>query len=561
MTTQTHPAPFRAAVVQTLASLGDVNENIRLLEHYTREAVRRGAKLVVFPECMNTGYLFDSIEHARDLAEPLDGPFATTMKRLARQHGLHIASGFTELGDNGEVFNSGVLFDPSGSLILHYQKQFLATHDQNWFDWGQNGCPVVDTELGRLGLLICFDGRIPEIARTLALQDVDVVVDMANFFTMDQADLWTRTRAWENGVWIVAGTKAGVERSIYYPGGSMIVDPEGHVHAYMNWDDHGVACAEVDPMAARNKRWEGGGDRFQDRRPDLYGILAQPLEDTPAGQILNQPIIPSEATSKTAAVQAHMTTAEGSLQAALEMVEHAARLGVKLIALPQFANAEHWLPEERAAREAAERTNTVLEYLAGVCSRWSCTIVAPLVERDGEKLFSTAFVIGPGGAVQGKYQQTHVEPECRGWCEPGDTLPVFETDWGRFGVLLGYDGRFPETARALALKGADAVVWAAGWRDARDRTLLTAPKAEDNRVFLVAANRTDTPYPGGSFVIQPTGLPDWNVDRVAPRQMRHGAVMPGFMNLALARQKMMIPGVDMLANRFVKTYSDLVKSA
>lgn len=561
MTKQTPPKPFRAAAVQTLATLGDVNENIRLLESYTREAVRRGAKLVVFPECMNTGYLFDSAEHARALAEPLDGPFATTMKKLARQHGLHIASGFTERGTNGEVFNSGLLFDPSGALILHYQKQFLATHDQNWFAWGEQGCPVVDTELGRLGLLICFDGRIPEIARTLALQDVDVLVDMANFFTMDQADLWTRTRAWENGVWIVAGTKAGVERSIYYPGGSMIVDPEGHVHGYVNWDDHGVACADVDPMASRNKRWEGGGDRMRDRRPELYGILAKPLAETPAGEILDRPIVPSEATSKAAAVQAHMTTSAGSLSGALDMVEHTARLGVKLIAMPQFANADHWLPDERTAREASGRTQEVLDHLSGVCSRWRCTVVAPVVEADGETLYSTAFVIGTDGAIQGKYRQSHVEPECRSWCTPGDSLPVFETDWGRFGILLGYDGRFPETARALALAGADAVVWAAGWRDARDRALLTAPKAEDNRVFLVAANRTDTPYPGGSFVIPPTGLPDWNLDRVAPRQTRHGAVIPGFMNLALARQKMMIPGVDMLANRFVSTYSELVKSA
>ena len=561
MTDMKHIKPFRAAAVQTLATLGDVSENIRLLEHYTREAVRRGAKLVVFPECMNTGYLFDSIGHARELAEPLDGPYATAMKKLARQYGLHIASGFTELGANGEVFNSGLLFDPSGSLVLHYQKQFLATHDQNWFAWGENGCPVVDTELGRLGLLICFDGRIPEIARTLALQKVDVVVDMANFFAMDQADLWTPARAWENGFWIIAGTKAGVERSIYYPGGSMIVDPEGQIHSYIDWDDHGVACADIEPMASRKKCWEGGGDRMLDRRSELYGIIAKPVDETPAGEILKEPIIPAEATAKAAAVQAHLTKSPDSLTAALDMVEHAARLGVKLIALPQFSNADDWLPDERSAREASQRTEEVLDHLSGVCSRWRCTVVAPVVEAERGSLYSTAFVIGTDGAIQGKYRQSHVEPECRSWCTPGGDLPVFETEWGRFGILLGYDGRFPETARVLALAGADAIVWSVGWRDARDRTLLATPKAEDNRIFLIAANRTDTPYPGGSLVIPPTGFPDWDLNRVAPRQKRHGAVMPGFMNLALARQKMMIPGVDMLANRFIATYSDLVESA
>ena len=57
------------------------------------------------------------------------------------------------------------MLDRKGEVAIHYHKQFLATHDQNWFAFGERGCPVVDTDLGRIGLLICFDGRIPEIAR------------------------------------------------------------------------------------------------------------------------------------------------------------------------------------------------------------------------------------------------------------------------------------------------------------------------------------------------------------------------------------------------------------
>src|SRR5882672_9097461 len=77
---------FRAAVVQTLAVLGDLDENIRRMREYTAEAVRQGAKLVVFPECMNTGYLFDSVAHCRALAEPVTGRYAEAMSVLARKH-------------------------------------------------------------------------------------------------------------------------------------------------------------------------------------------------------------------------------------------------------------------------------------------------------------------------------------------------------------------------------------------------------------------------------------------------------------------------------------------
>src|SRR5262249_59858564 len=146
-----------------------------------------------------------------------------------------------------------IMLERKGEVAVHTHKQLLATHDQNWFSFGERGCPVVDTDLGRMGLMICLDGRIPEIARSLALQGAEIIVDMANFFAMDQADMWGPARCYENGVWLVAATKAGYERSIYYPGGSMIVDPKGRVAAKMPDDSHGVIVAHVRPQVAPGK--------------------------------------------------------------------------------------------------------------------------------------------------------------------------------------------------------------------------------------------------------------------------------------------------------------------
>ena len=155
---------FRAAAVQTLARLGDFDHNIALATQYVEDAVRQGAELVVFPECMDTGYLFDSAEHCRELAETMsDGPFVTALSALARKHRIYIASGVTEWDpDKEKIFNTGIMFGRNGETVCHYHKQFLATHDQNWFAFGERGCPVVDTDLGKIGLLICFDGRIPD---------------------------------------------------------------------------------------------------------------------------------------------------------------------------------------------------------------------------------------------------------------------------------------------------------------------------------------------------------------------------------------------------------------
>lgn len=552
---------FRAAVVQTLARLGDVHANIALVERYVDEAVRQGAKLVVFPECMNSGYLFDSVEHCRQLAEPLDGVYCSALRNLCRQHDIFIASGFTERGEDGLAYNSALLFNTHGELICHYQKQFLATHDQNWFEVGTKGNPVVDTELGRIGLLICFDGRIPEIARCLAAKGAEVVLDMANFFAMDQAEMWVPARAYENGVWFVAATKAGVERSIYYPGGSMVVSPDGDVLTRIPYDAHGVVSADIVLDAHRAARWPFGGDKWRDRRPHAYRLLTTPFPDTPLETLLAEPIAPDAHTTKVAAVQAHVTR-EHSLDEAMEMVEHACRLGVKLLALPLNFGSPAWCLSEQAAREQAILAPSLIARLSGICARYDALAVLPCVGGGpaGEP-YLEAVLVGPDGAI-GRQRQVHPGPRAGTRTTAAtNSFAVFDTRYGRLGILVDYDGMFPESSRVLALMGAEIIVWCAAWEHPAQRRLLSVPKAEDNRVYVVCANRVDAPYPGGSFIVPPNGFPNWDVERAAAPSPRWGAVMPAYANLAFARQKRMIPGVDMVRNRLVDTYEVLTGDA
>lgn len=543
---------FKAAVVQTIAEIGNLDHNIALLQKYTKEAIRQGAELVVFPECMNTGYLFDSASHCAALAESLSGRYVSAMAELCQKHDIFIASGFTEKDEaTGKIYNSAVLLDKSGEIILHYQKQFLATHDYNWFEVGVKGSPVVDTELGRIGLLICFDGRIPEIVRCLALKGADIVLDMANFFAMDQADMWVPARAFENEVWIVASTKAGVERSIYYPGGSMIVAPTGQISAQIPTDRHGVVTSQVTLKDAQSGKLSG-------RRPEIYQRLITPFKETPVASYLEQPLVPEDETVKLAAVQAHKTDEDGSLAHAYEMIDHAAKLGIKLIALPLYFGLSTWSPSLAEAIEESENTEQHISHVGKIAKKYSCAVVLPVIEKFGNVLSSSAVLIGKDGEVEGRYRQTHLDECSNSWAKSGDEFPVFETEFGRIGILLGSDGLFPEAARILALNGADIIVWCSAWNQPFERDLLTVTKAEDNRVYVVCSNRTDCPYPGGSFVIPPNGFTHWNVNMSAPRVVRHGAVMPTYANLALSRQKRMIPKVDMLRNRIVETYQSLV---
>ena len=253
-----------------------------------------------------------------------------------------------------------------------------------------------------------------------------------------------------------------------------------------------------------------------------------------------------------------MTLRPGSLDAAFEMADHTAKLGAKVIVLPQHFSLDTWLPDESRARAAARLAPMILERAAKIATRYACALVVPVMEVSGSGVAPTALLIGPQGDVVGRSQQVHLDPEIRNWAGAAGDFKVFDTPFGRIGMLLGYDGMFPESARMLTLLGADIIAWSCAWRHRYERELIAVPKAEDNRVFVVCANRTDCPYPGGSLIIPPNGFPHWDINVSAPAVTRHGAVMPGFINLALARQKKMIPNVDMLRNRLTATYGPLI---
>ncbi len=167
-----------------------------------------------------------------------------------------------------------------------------------------------------------------------------------------------------------------------------------------------------------------------------------------------------------------------------------------------------------------------------MCATYRCYTLVSHVERTDDALCPTALLVGPRRRIVGRYRKVHLTVEERAWATAGADLPVFETEYGRLGVMLGYDGVFPETARCLALAGADSILWPARLREPFERQWLAVTRAADNRCSVVLANRLDCPAPG--------------------------AVMPAFLDLAAARQKQMIPKVHMLAHRLVATYGPLL---
>ena len=246
---------FIAAAVQMVAS-DDKAANLQEAESWLRQAAAGGARVVALPEVF---IWRGNKKNERELAEPIPGPTSTRLAELARELGIYLLAGsiLEAIPDSDKAYNSSLLFDPSGKLIASYRKIHLFDVDLangvslRESDTRAHGADVVvaQTELGAMGLSVCYDLRFPELYRGLADQGAQLIFVPSAFTAFTGAAHWEvllRARAIENQVYIVAPDQFGKSaKSFETHGHSMIVDPWGTILAELP-DGPGVITAEVD---------------------------------------------------------------------------------------------------------------------------------------------------------------------------------------------------------------------------------------------------------------------------------------------------------------------------
>lgn len=275
------PEIWKVAGVQLDVQLGDKSANLAQMDAALAETSRAGAQLTVFPECALPGYCFDNLDEARELAEPIPGPGVEAMVAAAARHGQFVIFGLLER-DGDRVYNSCVLVGPRG-VIGGYRKAHLPYLGVDRFTTpGDRPFAVHSADDLRIGMNICYDGAFPEAARVMALAGADLIVLPTNWPPGAEctADFVINTRAMENNVYYMAVNRVGTERGFHFIGRSKICHPSGCTIAELPHDGEGILYAEIEPARARRKkiiRVPGKHEihRFEDRRPDLYGPLAE----------------------------------------------------------------------------------------------------------------------------------------------------------------------------------------------------------------------------------------------------------------------------------------------
>lgn len=273
-----HPKDkVKLALCQMSSKREDKKENLLKIEQLTLKAKEQGADLAIFPELSLTGYVV--LDQIYGLAETIPGPTTAQAEALAKRTGMHIIFGMPELSEKtqGTVFNTAVFVGPKG-LIGKYRKMYLPTHsvfeEKRYFRPGYQPA-AFQTELGNIGLSICYDVFFPEVFRLIRLKGAQLMVCISASPAARRSyfEVLTAARALENTAYLAYVNLAGVEDGLQFWGGSRLVSPTGDVVAKAKYDEEDFVIAEVDYRDLRTA--ETFIPTLRDLRPELFEKLKE----------------------------------------------------------------------------------------------------------------------------------------------------------------------------------------------------------------------------------------------------------------------------------------------
>jgi 5-aminopentanamidase len=230
--------------------------------------------IVVFPELSVSGYYFTNKEALLPYSDKIDSEFFSKIQAISTKQNKIICLGFAENTDNN-IFNSCICIFPKSEYNAVYRKSHLFYKERFAFEQSNRGYFVInypDFDI-KIGLMICYDWRFPESARTLGLKGADLILCPSNLVT----PIWDRVmpaRAIENKVYVAVANRIGIEKTednqLLFTGKSAVYSYNGDILALAKSDTEEVISCELFPEQTRNKSFNEFNDIFKDRRPELY---------------------------------------------------------------------------------------------------------------------------------------------------------------------------------------------------------------------------------------------------------------------------------------------------
>lgn len=295
---------FRVGLLQ-MSATSDPDKNLQRAIDRLHQASAKGAQIVCLPELFQTQYFCQREDAALfDLAEPIPGPTTSRLAEAARLLRIVLIASLFEKRAPGVYHNTAVMIDADGSVCGIYRKMHIPDdplyYEKFYFTPGDLGFKAFDTQVGRVGTLVCWDQWYPEGARLTALQGAQILFyptaigwhpDEKERFGEAQHNAWHvmhLAHAISNGVYVASVNRVGFEdgdirgnkapgKGLEFWGGSFLCDPFGRVVAQASHDKEEIVIGEVDLRVIEETRrnWPF----LRDRRIDSYERITQRLID------------------------------------------------------------------------------------------------------------------------------------------------------------------------------------------------------------------------------------------------------------------------------------------
>jgi predicted amidohydrolase len=271
---------YKIALAQMCSQAGDKTENLRNIEKTVVGARKQSADLIVFPELSLTGYVVR--DQIYELAETVPGPSTNTIQKIAKTAQMHIVFGMPERSEKTQatLYNTAVLVGPDG-YIGKYRKMYLPTHsvfeEKRYFRPGY-AATVLDTGLGKLGLIICYDIFFPEVTRLTRLMGAQLIVCISASPAIRRGFFETLTlaRALENTVFLAFVNLVGIEDGLQFWGGSRLIGPQGKILSKAKYDEEDLVIGKINYADIRPV--EAFVPALRDLRPELFDKLKESSE-------------------------------------------------------------------------------------------------------------------------------------------------------------------------------------------------------------------------------------------------------------------------------------------
>lgn len=264
---------YKVALIQ-MDSQDNERKNKEKIADYIEKAAKEGAKMVIFPETVD--YIGKRL---KDHAKLIPGEWDEFLSEQAKKYSVYIHGGsVTEKNEQGNPWNTSLVFAPDGSCIAKYRKLHLfdvevtngPSYQESKMISAGNEIVTADTELGELGLAICYDIRFPEMFRIQSMQGTEIFIVAANFTYETGRKHWKtllQARAIENTCFVLACNQCGTKPAFKAYGHSMVIDPFGEI-LIEGGDEEACLVVEIDLDQVKKARAEIPS--LKNRRDDIY---------------------------------------------------------------------------------------------------------------------------------------------------------------------------------------------------------------------------------------------------------------------------------------------------